>query len=66
MTIEQAATMGWDRYAGASGRIIGMHTYGASAPLSSLLTRFGFTPEKVAEAAREQAHASRAKAKTPA
>ena len=66
VTIEQASTMGWDRYAGASGKIIGMHTYGASAPLSSLLTKFGFTPDKVAEAARAQAEASRAKAKTPA
>ena len=66
VTIEQAATLGWDRYAGSSGRIIGMHTYGASAPLSALLAKFGFTPEKIAEAAREQAHAGRAKGKTPA
>ncbi len=54
VTVEQAAVMGWDRYAGASGSIIGMHTFGSSAPLKDLLTKFGFTPEKVLEAARHQ------------
>ena len=52
--VEQAATMGWDRYAGASGAIIAMHSFGSSAPLKDLLTKFGFTPEKVLEAARHQ------------
>jgi transketolase len=55
VAVEQAAVMGWDRYVGTTGRVIGMHTFGASAPLSALLTKFGFTPEKVLEAAREQA-----------
>ena len=50
--VEQAATMGWDRYVGIDGRIIGMHTFGASAPLPELLKKFGFTADKVAEAAR--------------
>ncbi|MDR3460951.1 MAG: transketolase [Beijerinckiaceae bacterium] len=52
--VEQAAVLGWDRYAGPSGTIIGMHTFGASAPLKDLLTKFGFTPDKVLEAARQQ------------
>ena len=51
--IEQASTFGWDRYVGDGGAIIGMHTFGASAPLKQLLTRFGFTPDRVAEVARE-------------
>ncbi len=54
VAVEQAAVMGWDRYAGPRGTIIGMHTFGASAPLSALLTKFGFTPEKVLDAARAQ------------
>ena len=54
VTVEQGAVMGWDRYAGASGSIIGMHTFGSSAPLKDLLKKFGFTPEKVLEAARHQ------------
>jgi transketolase len=52
--VEQAATLGWDRYTGLGGKIIGMHTFGASAPLKSLLAKFGFTPEGVAKGAREQ------------
>ena len=54
VTVEQAAVMGWDRYAGASGKIIGMHTFGSSAPLKELVKKFGFTPDKVLEAARHQ------------
>jgi transketolase len=45
--------MGWDRYVGPAGRKIGMHTFGTSAPLKDVLDKFGFTPDKVAEAARE-------------
>ncbi len=51
--IEQASTFGWDRYVGDGGAIVGMHTFGASAPLKQLLTRFGFTPDRVADVARE-------------
>ena len=51
--IEQASTFGWDRYVGDGGAVVGMHTYGASAPLKQLLTKFGFTPQRVAEVARE-------------
>jgi transketolase len=53
VAVEQASTLGWDRYVGSHGTVIGMHTFGASAPLKQLLTKFGFTPEKVAQAARE-------------
>lgn len=54
VTIEQGATYGWERYAGGDGTIIGMHSFGASAPLKDLLKHFGFSPDKVAEAARAQ------------
>ena len=54
VSVEQAATMGWERYTGATGEIIGMHSFGSSAPLKDLLQKFGFTPEKVLEAARNQ------------
>jgi transketolase len=51
--IEEASTFGWHRYVGERGRIVGMHTFGASAPLKELLTKFGFTPDRVADVARE-------------
>ena len=54
VAVEQAATMGWEKYTGRLGAVIGMHTFGASAPLKSLLSKFGFTPEKVLERAKEQ------------
>jgi transketolase len=53
ITIEQASTFGWERYAGNSGRMIGMKTFGASAPLKELQTKFGFEPEGVVAAAKE-------------
>lgn len=53
VAIEQASTLGWDRYVGPGGAIVGMHTFGASAPLRQLLTKFKFTPDRVSEAARE-------------
>jgi transketolase len=55
VAVEQAATIGWDRYIGSTGAMIGMHTFGASAPLPALLKKFGFTPEAVADVARKQA-----------
>ncbi|GBR14255.1 transketolase [Asaia spathodeae] len=55
VAVEQAAAFGWDRYTGIGGSIIAMNSFGASAPLKALLTKFGFTPEKVYDAAREQA-----------
>jgi transketolase len=54
VAVEQAATLGWDRYVGRFGAQIVMHTFGASAPLKALKTRFGFTPERVIEEAKKQ------------
>ena len=53
LAVEQASTFGWERYVGDSGRVIGMKTFGASAPLKELQRKFGFEPEKVVAAARE-------------
>ncbi len=54
VSVEQASTFGWARYVGATGHSIGMRSFGASAPLKDLIKKFGFTPEHVATAAREQ------------
>jgi transketolase len=54
VAVEQASTLGWERYVGTSGEIIGMHTFGASAPLKELQRKFGFEPGQVVAAAREQ------------
>ncbi len=54
VSVEQASALGWERYVGLRGHIIGMHTYGASAPLKALQKKFGFTPENVVAAAKEQ------------
>jgi len=53
VAVEQASTFGWERYVGASGHIIGMKTFGASAPLKELQRKFGFEPERVVAAAKE-------------
>jgi transketolase len=53
VSIEEASTLGWDRYVGPQGETIGMHTFGSSAPLKDVLGRFGFTPERVVETGRE-------------
>jgi transketolase len=52
--VEQAAVFGWERYVGEGGVSIGMHSFGSSAPLKMLLKKYGFSAERVAEAAREQ------------
>jgi transketolase len=54
VAVEQASTLGWERYVGISGRVIGMQTFGASAPLKELQKKFGFDPDGVVAAAREQ------------
>ena len=54
VSVEQASVIGWDRYVGMNGAKIGMHTFGSSAPLKDLLTKFGFTPDKVVAAAKDQ------------
>jgi transketolase len=53
VSVEQASTFGWAQYVGEDGIVIGMHTFGASAPLKELQKKFGFSPDKVVEAARE-------------
>jgi transketolase len=58
VAIEQASTLGWDRYVGDGGAVVGMHTFGASAPLKELLTKFGFTPGQVSQVARERVAAA--------
>ena len=54
VAVEQASTFGWERYVGRSGCIIGMKTFGASAPLKELQRKFGFEPDRVAAAAKAQ------------
>ena len=46
IAIEQGSELGWERYVGADGRVIGMKTFGASAPLKELQRKFGFEPEQ--------------------
>jgi transketolase len=53
VAVEQASTFGWERYVGTSGHIIGMKTFGASAPLKELQRHFGFEPDRVAAAAKD-------------
>jgi len=53
VAIEQASTFGWSRYVGERGRVIGMETFGASAPLKELMKQFGFEPENVVRVAKE-------------
>src|SRR5215813_9055173 len=53
LAIEQGSVLGWDRYVGPEGRVIGMKTFGASAPLKELQRKFGFEPDRVVAAATE-------------
>ena len=52
--VEMASVFGWERYAGPTGAVIGMRSFGASAPLKDLLKHFGFTVDNVLKAAKEQ------------
>ena len=54
VSVEMASTFGWTRYVGTSGSSIGMHSFGASAPLKALQKHFGFTVEHIVAAAKEQ------------
>jgi transketolase len=54
VSVEMATTFGWSRYVGTSGHSIGMHTFGASAPLKDLQKHFGFTVDNIIAAAKEQ------------
>jgi transketolase len=53
VAVEQASTLGWERYLGRDGRAIGMHTFGASAPLQELQKHFGFESGHVVAVAKE-------------
>jgi transketolase len=53
VTVEEASPIGWDRYAGPNGVVLGMHTFGMSAPIDVVTKHFGFTPEHVVAAAKE-------------
>jgi transketolase len=53
VAVEQGSVLGWDRYVGPGGQVIGMKTFGASAPLKELQRKFGFEPGRVAAAAKE-------------
>ena len=53
VSVELAGTFGWERYVGSTGRIIGMESFGASAPLTELSKKFGFAVANIVEAAKE-------------
>ena len=55
VAVEQAPTFGWERFTGLTGECIGMRTFGASAPLKELQSKFGFTAENIVSAAKRQA-----------
>jgi transketolase len=59
VSVEEGSVIGWDRYVGMQGAKVGMHTFGSSAPIKDLMTKFGFTPEKVLTVAKEQIAKSR-------
>jgi transketolase len=62
VSVEAGSVVGWDRYVGMSGTKIGMHSFGSSAPIKDLMQKFGFTPEKVSSAAKDQITKSRRQA----
>jgi transketolase len=62
VAVEAASPLGWDRYAGADGEVLAMHSFGASAPGDEVMRRFGFTTEAVCEAARRQVAAASSRA----
>ena len=55
VAIEEAAPMGWEKYVGTEGAIMGMTTFGQSAPFKDVETEFGFTVENVTRVARQVA-----------
>jgi transketolase len=54
VSVEAASTLGWERYAGVDGAMLGMHRFGASAPIKDIMKAFGFTPENIVESAKAQ------------
>ena len=63
VSVEQASVFGWAKYVGANGESIGMRSFGASAPLKALMKHFGFTPERIVAAAKEQLAGTRERGK---
>ena len=61
LAVEQAASLGWDRYVGAAGEVIAMRGFGASAPIKALQARFGFTTDHIYSAAKSQLIRARAR-----
>jgi transketolase len=59
VSVEQASTFGWERFVGRHGAMIGMHTFGASAPLKDVQRKFGFTPDAIVAICRQQLEAHR-------
>jgi len=59
VSVEMATTFGWERYVGTSGHMMGMHSFGASAPIKALQKHFGFTVENVVAAAKQQVQSSK-------
>ena len=62
VSVEAGSVIGWDRYVGPGGARIGMHTFGASAPIKDVMKKFGFTPEAVLAAAKQQLGLAKEKA----
>jgi len=54
VAVEAGAVIGWDRYAGPTGAIIGMHSFGASGLAADVMAKFGFVPDKILRAAKNQ------------
>jgi transketolase len=59
VAVEQASTLGWERYTGGDGVVLGMTTFGMSAPLAELQREFGFTTDRVVALACEQVSRAR-------
>jgi transketolase len=53
VSVEMSSPLGWERYVGLKGQMVGMHSFGASAPWKDLQKHFGFTVENVLKAARK-------------
>jgi transketolase len=62
VSVEAGSVVGWDRYVGSTGAMNGMHSFGSSAPIKDLMKKFGFTPEKLLAAAKQQIARAREKA----
>jgi transketolase len=54
VAVEEASTFGWERYVGTEGTVLGMSSFGASAPLAAVMQKFGFTIDHVVTAAKAQ------------